>query len=92
MNEKELFLRIDTNAMALLEQEIKTKRNLGVANSIGDRFLIRLLEALANNTKTFLFKIEKNRIVIKNYATLVYDDHRPTGSADREADGANPQS
>ena len=85
-----MFLRIDPNAMAILEQEIKGKRNLGVANSVGDRFLIRLLEALTNNTKTFLFKIEKNRIVIKNYATLMYDDHRPTGNADREAGGTNP--
>ena len=87
-NNKEILVRIDANAMAVMGQEIKTKRNLGVANSVGDRFLIRLLDALADNTtKVFLFKIEKNKLIIRNYASLNYDDNRPSGTENRETVG-----
>ena len=89
---KEILLRIDANAIAVLEQEIKTKRNSGVANSVGDRFLIRLLDTLTDNTtKVFLFKIEKNKLIIRNYASLNYDDNRPSGTESREVNGTGPQ-
>lgn len=91
MENKELVLRIDANAIAVLEQEVKQKRDSGVANSVGDRFLIRLLGALSDNTKALLFKIEKNKIIIRNYATVSYDDNRQARTPSGEVDGANPQ-
>lgn len=90
MEYKELVVRMDPAAIAVLEEEIKKKRNLGVANSVGDRFLIRLLGAISDNTKAFLFKIEKNKIVIRNYATLNYDDNRQARGTDREDSGTSP--
>ena len=90
MDTKELLLRMDSGAIALLEQEIKNKRNSGVATSVGDKFLIRFLGALADNSKALSFKIEKNKIVVKSH-TLVYDDNRHTRTQSGEADRANPQ-
>lgn len=88
MDNKEIVLRLNSDAIAILQQEIKSKRDSGVANSVGDRFLIRLLEGLSNNTKAFLFKIEKNKIVIRHYATLTYDDHRQIRTDTGKNDGA----
>lgn len=92
MNNKDMLVRIDASAIAILEQEMKSRRNTGAANSVGDRFLIRLLEAWNNNTKTFLFKIEKNKIVIKNYPTFVYDDNRQAGVPSGETDRTSSSS
>jgi hypothetical protein len=89
MEKEDIILRIDDGTIAILEQEIKKKRDLGVANSVGDKFLIRLLEALRNHTKVFVFKIEKNKLVIKNYSSLTYDNHRQTGTENREINGAS---
>lgn len=88
MDIKEMVLRVDQNAIAILEQEVKKKRDTGVANSVSDRFLIRLLDAMSGNNKVFLFKIEKNKLIIRNYPT--YDNHRQAGTEHREADGTNP--
>jgi len=90
MDNKEIVLRVDSNAIAVLEQEIKRKRDLGVANSVGDRLLIRLLDAMRDNIKALLFKIEKNKIVIRTYSTLTNDNYRPVGNENREVGRTNP--
>jgi len=87
MDHQEIVLRLNADAIAILQEEVKRKRDSGVANSVGDRFLIRLLEGLSNNTKAFLFKIEKNKLVVRHHATLTYDDHRQTGTDTRQNDG-----
>jgi hypothetical protein len=89
METKEIILRIDAGTMAILEQEMKNKRNSGVANSIGDRFLIRLLESLSHNTKALLFKIEKNKLIVRNYTSESYDNHRQTGTENGETSRAS---
>lgn len=92
MDNKELVLRLDDGALAVLSQEMKKKRDTGTAISVGDRFLIRLLGAIENDTKTLLFKMEKNKLLIRSYQTLTYDNHRQTGTENREIDGTNPKS
>lgn len=78
MNNKEIVLRMDAGAIAILEQEIKKKRDSGVANGISDTFLIRLLEATNGGSKVFLFKNENNKLIVRKYDTLNYDDNRQT--------------
>jgi hypothetical protein len=67
MDTREIVLRLDPNAISVLEQELKRKRDAGTATSVGDRLLIRLLEGIGNHTKALLFKIEKNQIIIRHY-------------------------
>lgn len=88
METKEIALKFNGTAIAVLEQEIKKKRNLSVANSIGDRLLIRLLEALANDAKTLLFKIDGNKFIIRAY-TETYDNDRQISDENRKTGGTN---
>ncbi len=78
MQNKDLVLRMDPGAAAVLEQEMKQKRNSGVANAISDTFIIRLLEAFKEDSKVLLFKLEKNKLIVRRYNSLTYDEHRQT--------------
>lgn len=62
---KEMIIRVDNTAQTILEEEIKKKRNLGVATSVGDRFLIRMLEALENGSPAFYFEVKNNKLVAR---------------------------
>lgn len=73
---KEVVVRLDENALARIEEEVKRKRLSGAANAVGDVFLIRLLESLTNNSKVLMLKLQQNRLIVKNYDTLKYDDNR----------------
>ena len=64
---KEILLRTNTEAIISIKQEVKRKRESGLARSISDVFLIRLLEALDGDAKVFLFKKEKNTFVVRKY-------------------------
>jgi len=69
---KELVFRVDTNVIAALEHEMKNKRNAGTANAIGDKLLIRLLEAFNKDIKAILFKTEKNKFTVLKYDRKPY--------------------
>lgn len=92
MTIKELIFRVDTNILAMLEQEMQNKRNNGAANSVGDKVLIRLLEALKKDTKAILFKSEKNKFTVRSYDTLNYDNDRQTRTENRKVDGTGEES
>ena len=66
---KEIVLRVDDGALAILQEELKRKRDLGVATSIGDRFLIRFLEAVSTGSPVFLFKVEKNKLIARSLSS-----------------------
>lgn len=68
--ETELTLRVDNGFLAILEQDIKRKRDLGVAISTGDKFLIRVLEAFRDKTKTLSFMHKDNKLIVKRSASL----------------------
>lgn len=87
---KDIVLRVDESALAILQEEVKKKRTLGVATSIGDKFLIRFLEALGNGSPAFLFKVENNKLIARNLSSLKYDDDRPSRTNDREVNGTHP--
>ena len=71
---KDILLRVDDNCVAILEQEIRKKRESGVSNAISDTFIIRLLEAVKSDSKVFLFKMEKNKLIARRYASLHYEE------------------
>lgn len=71
MDNKEIVLRLDDKALAIMLDEIKQKRNAGAATSIGDRFLIRLLDSFNDGTKVFSMKMDKNKLIVRTHDTLV---------------------
>lgn len=76
MNDREILLRFNSEAIGLLEQEVKKRRELGVSNAISDTFIIRLLEATKDESKVFLFKMEKNKLIARKYSSENYEQHQ----------------
>lgn len=67
----EIVLRLDESALTIMLEEVKQKRDAGAANSIGDRFLIRLLDSFSDGTKAFSMKMDKNKLIVRTHDTLV---------------------
>lgn len=88
---KEITLQIDDAAANLLSTEIKQKRATDYSNGLGDKFLIRLFDSLANNTKVMTLSMKDNKIIIRNSPLNQYDDHRQVRNQNGEISGASPQ-
>lgn len=73
---QDITLRIDENVKAILAQEIKSKREAGMANAVCDRFLIRMIEAVNANVPILSFYFKDGKFFVKPCTTLEYDDHR----------------
>jgi ribosomal protein S11 len=87
---KELAIRLDESFVSMLTEEVKQKRLQG-AHTLSDRFLIRFLESMSNNSKVLLIKLQGNKLIVRNYDTLKYDDNRQAGTDYRKTNGENTQ-
>jgi hypothetical protein len=67
---KELMLKMDATTIGLVEQEIRRKRSTGGAGSVGDRFLIRLVEAFNSENKVLSFKFEDGKLKVRTSTSL----------------------
>lgn len=81
---KEIVLKLDDQAAIRLESDIKARRVKGMSSALCDVLLIRLLEALSNNTGVLLVKVKDKNTIIRTY-----DNNRQVGSSDGKAIGEN---
>ena len=88
---KEIVLRIDDHIHGVMHQETQAKRSQGACHALSEKFLIRLLDAMANNSKVLQFNLQDGKFVVRSYNTLKNDDDRQVGGNSREADRTSPQ-
>jgi len=63
---KEILLKLDDTIVSRLEEEIKKKRVSGVCNAFSDIILVRLLESMAKENKMISFKLQSNKLIVRN--------------------------
>jgi len=68
MDLQEITLKLDRKTIDYLTDEVRKKRVAAQANSFGDKFLIRLIEALNNKSASQVFKIKENHPIIRDYS------------------------
>ena len=71
---KEITLKLNEEAFALLEEDAKRRRGLSSVNNIGDKLIIRLTEALQGDNQALFFKIENNKLIVR--PIIRHDDNR----------------
>jgi hypothetical protein len=56
---RQIVLKLDKKTVDFLVDEVRRKRQAGLATSFSDTFLIRLTDALNNNKDSQVFKVKE---------------------------------